>query len=56
MNEHNIPLIQSDAVLFGILAAILGLVFGLISIKLNFGRSFMELFRHYYCVISFHLY
>ena len=33
MNEQTIPLIQSDAVLFGVLAGILGLVFYTQSLK-----------------------
>lgn len=40
MNEHNIPLIQSDAVLFGIIAAILGLVFYTQQHKALFWRKF----------------
>lgn len=40
MNEHNIPLIQSDAVLFGVLAAILGLVFWTHQHKARFWRKF----------------
>lgn len=40
MNEHNIPLIQSDAVLFGVLAAILGLVFWTQQHPAKFWRKF----------------
>ena len=40
MNEHTIPLIQSDAVLFGILAAILGVVFYTQQHKATFWRKF----------------
>ncbi|HOP21963.1 MAG TPA: DUF819 family protein [Gammaproteobacteria bacterium] len=40
MNEHNIPLIQSDAVLFGILAAILGLVFWTHQHQAKFWKKF----------------
>ncbi|MBL4660487.1 MAG: DUF819 family protein [Alcanivoracaceae bacterium] len=40
MNEHNIPFIQSDAVLFGILAGILGLVFYTQQHKAKFWKKF----------------
>jgi uncharacterized membrane protein len=40
MNEHSIPLIQSDAVLFGILAGILGLVFYTQQHQANFWKKF----------------
>jgi len=40
MNEHTIPLIQSDAVLFGILAGILGLVFYTQQHQANFWKKF----------------
>ncbi|MCF6288415.1 MAG: DUF819 family protein [Proteobacteria bacterium] len=40
MTENSLPLIQSDAVLFGILAAILGLVFYTQQHKANFWQKF----------------
>ena len=40
MNEQTIPLIQSDAVLFGVLAAILGLVFYTGQLKTTFWTKF----------------
>lgn len=43
MNEQTIPLIQSDAVLFGILAGILGLVFYTGQIKSNFWIKFYSI-------------
>ena len=43
MNEQTIPLIQSDAVLFGILAAILGLVFYTGQLKSKFWVKFYSI-------------
>lgn len=40
MKEQTIPLIQSDAVLFGVLAAILGLVFYTGQLKSKFWVKF----------------